>query len=60
MGKYFDQHFIRFLECGDIEGAIALLTKQYPHLKNDKERQALYVNKYKSCYIDNVGTKPVR
>ena len=60
MGKYFDQHFISYLEIGDMEGAIALLIKQYPHLRNDKDRQALYINKYKACYLDNLTTTPVQ
>lgn len=54
MGKYFDQHFLRFLEGGDTEGAIALLLKKYPHLKADKDRQRLYIQRYRSAYLDNL------
>lgn len=53
MGKFFDQHFIRLLESGDTEGAIALLIKKYPHLKSDKDRQRLYIQRYRSAYLDN-------
>ncbi len=49
----FDQRFIRLLEVGDLEGAIALLLKKYPHLKNDKDRQDLYITRYRRAYIDN-------
>lgn len=53
MGKYFDQQFIRLLETGDLEGAIALLIRKYPHLKKDKNRQDLYITRYKRAYLDN-------
>ena len=39
MGLYFDAYFTRLVRIGDIEGAIALLIKKYPHLKNDKDQQ---------------------
>ncbi|MFM6844661.1 MAG: hypothetical protein ACKPKQ_17240, partial [Dolichospermum sp.] len=50
MGKYFDQCFIRLLESGDIQGARALLIKQYPHLKNDGDRIAKYIRLYQNHY----------
>ncbi|MFM6255604.1 MAG: hypothetical protein ACKPEQ_41810, partial [Dolichospermum sp.] len=50
MGKYFDQCFIRLLESGDIQGARALLIKQYPHLKNDSDRIAKYIRLYQNHY----------
>lgn len=60
MGLFFDRRFVGLLRIGDIEGAIALLTKKYPHLKNDEDRQRLYINKYSNAYVDNTTTKPVR
>ena len=60
MGLFFDRRFIGLLRSGDMEAAIALLTKKYPHLKNDGERQRLYIQKYSNVYIDNTTTKPVR
>ena len=59
MGMYFDQQFIRLLASGDLEGAIALLLKKYPHLKNDKDRQRLYVQRYKRAYLDNPMPLPI-
>ncbi|MFM6078528.1 MAG: hypothetical protein ACKPCI_08410 [Dolichospermum sp.] len=50
MGKYFDQCFTRLLESGDIQGARALLIKQYPHLKNDGDRVAKYIRLYQNHY----------
>jgi hypothetical protein len=46
MGLFFDRIFTQFLKSGDIEGAIALLLKKYPHLKKDEERQARYIRLY--------------
>ena len=46
MGLRFDTDFTQLLKIGDIEGAIALLIKKYPHLKNDKEQQARYTKLY--------------
>jgi len=46
MGLYFDVEFTQLLKIGDIEGAIALLTKKYPHLKNNKGQQARYIRLY--------------
>lgn len=60
MGLFFDRRFIALLKIGDIEGAIALLTKKYPHLKKDEERQRLYIEKYSNAYVGILRTKPVR
>ncbi len=46
MGLFFDRRFIDLLKIGDIEAAIALLTKKYPHLKKDELRQARYIRLY--------------
>lgn len=46
MGLYFDVEFTQLLKIGDIEGAIALLTQKYPHLKNERDRQARYIKLY--------------
>ncbi len=46
MGLFFDRRFIDLLKIGDVESAIALLTKKYPHLKKDEERQARYIRLY--------------
>ena len=46
MGLRFDNVFTQLLRSGDIEGAIALLIKKYPHLKNDKDQQARYIALY--------------
>ena len=60
MGLFFDRQFAGLLRSGDIEAAIVLLTKKYPHLKKDKDRQRLYIQKYSNVYVDNTTTKPVR
>jgi hypothetical protein len=54
MGLYFDRIFSQFLKLGDVESAIALLTKKYPHLKKDEERQARYVKLY-SARLDYIN-----
>jgi hypothetical protein len=54
MGLYFDRIFSQFLQLGDVESAIALLTKKYPHLKKDEERQARYVKLY-SARLDYIN-----
>jgi hypothetical protein len=46
MGLFFDNVFIQFLKSGDIEAAIALLIKKYPHLKKNKGQQARYIELY--------------
>ena len=46
MGLYFDVEFTQLLKIGDTEGAIALLLKKYPHLKNERGRQARYIELY--------------
>jgi hypothetical protein len=46
MGLNFDAVFTQLLRIGDIEGAIALLTKKYPHLKKNKDQQARYIELY--------------
>jgi hypothetical protein len=46
MGLFFDNVFTQLLRTGDIEGAIALLIKKYPHLKKDQGRQARYIRLY--------------
>jgi hypothetical protein len=46
MGLRFDNVFTQLLKIGDIEGAIALLTKKYPHLKKDQVRQSRYIGLY--------------
>jgi hypothetical protein len=53
MGLYFDRIFSQFLKIGDIEAAIALLTKKYPHLKKDESRQARYLALY-SARLDYI------
>jgi len=58
MGLYFDANFTQFLKLGDVEGAIALLTKKYPHLKKDESRQALYIEKY-SARLDYINVTNV-
>ncbi len=59
VGLYFDRIFSQFLKLGDVESAIALLTKKYPHLKKDEDRQARYLALYTArlSYITatNVG-----
>jgi hypothetical protein len=59
MGLFFDNLFTQLLRIGDIEGAIALLLKKYPHLKNERDQQARYVKLYSArlSYINatNVG-----
>jgi hypothetical protein len=59
MGLFFDRRFIDLLKIGDIEAAIALLTKKYPHLKKDEERQARYVALY-SARLDYIGVTTSR
>jgi hypothetical protein len=54
MGLCFDVCFTELLRSGDIEAAIALLTKKYPHLKKDEARQARYVALY-SARLDCIG-----
>jgi hypothetical protein len=54
VGLLFDVCFTQLLRIGDIEGAIALLTKKYPHLKKDEDRQARYVALY-SARLDCIG-----
>lgn len=46
MGLYFDRIFSQFLKLGDMDSAIALLLKKYPHLKNEKDQQARYIKLY--------------
>ena len=46
VGLFFDDEFTQLLRTGDIEGAIALLIKKYPHLKNERDRQARYIRLY--------------
>ena len=53
MGLFFDNVFIQFLKLGDVEGAIALLLKKYPHLKNERDRQARYLALY-SARLDYI------
>jgi hypothetical protein len=56
MGLFFDNVFIQLLKFGDIEGAIALLLKKYPHLKKDEERQARYVGLYSARLARTAAT----
>lgn len=58
MGLFFDRRFIDLLRIGDVESAIALLTKKYPHLKNEKDRQARYVKLY-SARLDCINATNV-
>jgi hypothetical protein len=58
VGLGFDNVFIQLLKFGDIEGAIALLLKKYPHLKNDKDQQARYVALY-SARLRYIGATNV-
>lgn len=46
MGLLFDVEFTQLLKIGDTDGAIALLIKKYPHLKNERDRQARYIALY--------------
>ncbi len=50
MGLYFDVDFAQLLRIGDIDGAIALLTKKYPHLKKDQVRQSRYIEIYSARF----------
>ena len=59
MGLFFDRRFIDLLKIGDVEGAIALLTKKYPHLKKDESRQSRYVALY-SARLDYITATPSR
>ncbi len=59
MGLFFDRIFSQFLKSGDVEGAIALLTQKYPHLKKDEARQARYIGLY-SRRLDYIGATPSR
>jgi hypothetical protein len=45
----FDRHFIYLLKIGDIAAAQTLLIKKYPHLKEDSDRIAMYILRYKKC-----------
>jgi hypothetical protein len=45
----FDRHFIYLLKIGDIAAAKALLLEKYPHLKEDSDRIAMYILRYKKC-----------
>jgi hypothetical protein len=56
VGLFFDRRFIDLLRIGDIEGAIALLLKKYPHLKNDKDQQARYIGLYSARLCKTVST----
>ncbi len=56
MGLYFDANFTQFLKLGDVEGAIALLTQKYPHLKKDEERQSRYVALYSARLARTAAT----
>jgi hypothetical protein len=51
LGGYmsFDRHFIYLLKIGDIAAAKALLLEKYPHLKEDSDRIAMYILRYKKC-----------
>jgi hypothetical protein len=58
VGLFFDNVFIQLLRIGDVEGAIALLLKKYPHLKNDKDQQARYIRLY-SARLSYIGATNV-
>jgi hypothetical protein len=58
MGLFFDNVFTQLLKLGDVEGAIALLLKKYPHLKNERDRQARYLALY-SARLDYIGVTNV-
>ncbi len=46
----FDYQFVQLLRLGDVAAAKALLIKKYPHLRQDSDRIALYIESYQSLY----------
>lgn len=51
MSLGFDDQFIGFLKAANLEAAIALLTKKYPHLRNNPKRQDFYIERYNALIL---------
>lgn len=51
MSLGFDDQFTDLLKAANLEGAIALLIKKYPHLRNNSKRQDFYIERYNALII---------